>query len=289
MCGIIAMHFRHQATEVRPKAILDHCREGFTEMLVASQKRGSSATGVVLSRYDWKEKKNTIEVIRAPLPAREFVKTKEYHELIDRVDNDTYFIFGHTRAATTGSAKNNYNNHPHRAGRIIGVHNGHIYNHRSLWKHLPADLSPTSTCDSEAIFALIEQGRRSGKEPMAATKWAAEQLDGWFSFMHVDTDVPHELQFVKDYGTPLEFVWVPKHRVAFICSEERIILNGIRKRFVDYTRLQLVPAEVHTLKSYPDEDTDELFVWREPLVLNKKLIQVEDEELFERTQGRARV
>ena len=293
MCGIIAMHFRHQATQVRPKVILDHCRQGFTEMLVASQRRGSSATGVVLSRFDYVTGKNSIDVIRAPLPAKEFVKTKEYHELIDRVDNDTYFIFGHTRAVTTGGAQNNHNNHPHKAGRIIGVHNGHINNHRSIWKSLvaraPFPLTQTSDCDSEAIFALIEQGRRDGMKPMAATKWAAEQLEGWFAFMHVDADYPYDLQFVKDHTTDLEFVWIPKHRITLICSEERIILDGIRKRFVDYTRLELTPAEVHTLKSYPDEDTDELFVWREPLELGIKRIRVEDKELFERTRGRARV
>jgi len=296
MCGIIALQLRHQITKVRPKAILDHCRQGFTEMLVASQRRGSAATGVVLSRYDYVTNKNTIDVIRAPLPAREFVKTKEYQELIDRVDNDTYFIFGHTRAATTGGAKNNHNNHPHKAGRIIGVHNGHINNHKSIWNKLGAlplmpngILTPTSTCDSEAIFALIEQGRRDGLEPMKATKSAAEQLEGWFAFMHVDADYPYDLQFVKDHTTDLEFVWVPNHRITFVCSEERIILDSVRKRFVDYTRLQLIPAEVHTLKSYPDEDTDELFVWREPLQLGRRGIRAEDEELFERTRGGGRV
>src|SRR6188508_1732886 len=149
MCGIVGLSLRHQTnTPYRPDADVKDLQRAFTKMLVNAQKRGSSATGVIMSHYDRTIKKNKVSVIRAPLAASEFVKSQEYQNLIAKFSSDTHFVLGHTRAPT-GSAppSNNLNNHPHRVGNIIGVHNGHISNFRKLWKDELAGAKPSSECD----------------------------------------------------------------------------------------------------------------------------------------------
>lgn len=60
--------------------------------------------------------------------AHELVYEKPFQELLGQVDNETTILMGHTRWRTRGNEFNNRNNHPIRAGIVIGTHNGTIYN-----------------------------------------------------------------------------------------------------------------------------------------------------------------
>lgn len=63
-----------------------------------------------------------------------FNRKKDYRDILDMMDEQTLCILGNTRDMTKGDPSNNYNSHPIVAGRIIGVHNGHIYNDDNLFR-----------------------------------------------------------------------------------------------------------------------------------------------------------
>ena len=66
----------------------------------------------------------------------ELVYEKPFQELLGQVDNETTILMGHTRWRTRGNEFSNRNNHPIRAGIVIGTHNGTIYNADYLFRRL---------------------------------------------------------------------------------------------------------------------------------------------------------
>jgi predicted glutamine amidotransferase len=59
--------------------------------------------------------------------AERFVTDKALAELLTSMDNRTALLLGHARWRTCGDERVN-NNHPIRAGEVIGTHNGTIFN-----------------------------------------------------------------------------------------------------------------------------------------------------------------
>jgi len=65
---------------------------------------------------------------------------------------------GHTRWRTRGDERINRNNHPIRAGDVIGTHNGTIYNADRLFRRLR--LRRFAEVDSELLFRLADRAFR---------------------------------------------------------------------------------------------------------------------------------
>ncbi len=86
--------------------------------------------------------------------AHELVYEKPFQELLGQVDNETTILMGHTRWRTRGNEFNNRNNHPIRAGIVIGARNGTIYNVDQLFRRL--GLPCYAEMDSELIFRLAD-------------------------------------------------------------------------------------------------------------------------------------
>ena len=88
---------------------------------------------------------------------------------------------GHTRAATHGLAKDNYNNHPfmgHANGTFALAHNGVLYNHLYLRKMMNLPETAIQT-DSYLAVQLLEQ---SGCVDFNALRDMAEAVQGSFTF-----------------------------------------------------------------------------------------------------------
>ena len=71
--------------------------EAIHSLATAAEARGTDATGIAY------RSRGRMHVYKRPLPG---------HCLRFRIPHDTQVIMGHTRMATQGSAKKNYNNHP---------------------------------------------------------------------------------------------------------------------------------------------------------------------------------
>ena len=73
-------------------------------------------------------------LFKRPVSAGQFVIDKAFHEVMAGIDNRTTVLLGHTRWRTRGDEWINRNNHPVRAGDVIGTHNGTIYNADYLFR-----------------------------------------------------------------------------------------------------------------------------------------------------------
>jgi glucosamine 6-phosphate synthetase-like amidotransferase/phosphosugar isomerase protein len=75
---------------------------------------------------------------------------------------DARMLIGHCRFATHGDPGNNLHNHPHSADGGWIVHNGVIRDYDEIVD--AQDLHPVTSCDSEVLGLLIEQGQGTLRE-----------------------------------------------------------------------------------------------------------------------------
>lgn len=125
--------------------------------------------------------------------------------LVDKVAHKTpigHLGIGHTRWATHGKPSEN-NAHPHRAGRVVLVHNGIIENYlelKKLLKHGGKELK--SETDTEIVCHLIQKHLNDGLEFFEAFRKSLTELEGTYSLVVMDLETPDQLYFAKK-GSPL--------------------------------------------------------------------------------------
>ncbi len=126
---------------------------------------------------------------------RIFKRPVAAHELSLRLSEDANVILGHTRMATQGDWKFNYNNHPFfgkvRDTKFALAHNGIIYNDNKLRKDLGISESYIET-DSYVAVQIIE---KSGKLSKKSLVKMAEKINGPFVFTVLDEN--NNSYFVK--------------------------------------------------------------------------------------------
>ena len=135
-------------------------------------------------------------------------------------DNITTMI-GHTRHATHGSAKKNYNNHPFfgKAGstRFAFAHNGVLWT--SMMSH---NLSKTKIeTDSYIAVQLIEQQK---KLTFDSLRTMAETVSGSFSFSLVDDK--NTLWLVKG-DSPISLLHFPEKKIYVYASTDEILYKAL--------------------------------------------------------------
>lgn len=295
MCGIVGMSFRRDVSFRQNE--VGNLRKMFTEMLVNAQNRGSAATGVILVGYEGDEDKPKVYIARSPLCAKDFVTTKEYKQLLDRLDGRTLSLVGHTRApsGSGATAADNKNNHPFVHGPIIGIHNGRIVNDDDVWKALSPARTPKSECDSEAIFGLIDY--YVSEKKMDTESAIAEAIDktlGWMAIATINAHEPHKVYLFRDKESPLEVAFWSWLEVAIFSSQYSYIEKGLEAgNFTQkgsLKRLSLDPQQLvsldSTLKggSYAKLFTSSKRV-KEDKAAHEKVLS-EHKSSYETTQGR---
>src|SRR4029079_18776499 len=95
---------------------------------------------------------------------------------------------GHTRWATHGRPSEQ-NAHPHRAGKVVVIHNGIIENFLEL-RHALAKRGRTmaSETDTEVISHLIDDFVAQGLDFLSASRAAVKRLHGSFSIVVLSED-----------------------------------------------------------------------------------------------------
>ncbi len=173
--------------------------------------RGTDATGYAFNNG------SHITIFKRSLPARK-MKLK--------LPDEANVIMGHTRMATQGSNKRNYNNHPFM-GRIgtdqfALAHNGVISN--DLLLHKSGELPPTIIeTDSYAAVQLIEKEKHLGFDSI---RTMAETLKGSFVFTILDSQ--DNMYFVQG-NNPLCIVDFYEYGFYLYASTKDIVNNTIKK------------------------------------------------------------
>jgi len=109
---------------------------------------------------------------------------------------------GHTRWATHGRPSEQ-NAHPHRAGKVVVIHNGIIENFLELRHALAArGRTMASETDTEVISHLIDEFVAEGNGLAEATRRAIAQLDGSFAIVVLCESEPDRLVAAKN-ATPI--------------------------------------------------------------------------------------
>ena len=116
-------------------------------------------------------------------------------ELAERPIPEAHMGIGHSRWATHG-APTDANAHPHRStnGRIALVHNGIIENFAELRSEAEARGAVfTSETDTEAAAQLLGLEVASGVELAQAMRNVCKRLDGAFTLVAIDSQVPDRI------------------------------------------------------------------------------------------------
>lgn len=208
MCGQVGLIFgkkRRRASE------RDYLCQVFTEMLLRAESRGPHATGAA-----WLKTDGEYSILKRPVPASELTVSDLFQETLEGVDNRTTALLGHTRWRTRGSEANSRNNHPIRAGAILGTHNGTIYNADQLFVRL--GLPRFAEVDSEVIFRLADRFARESAVNRPGFKRALALCRGQMSAVLASRFAPWTILVLKG-NKPLSLYLHRKHRVVAYASE----------------------------------------------------------------------
>src|SRR5881397_68994 len=132
---------------------------------------------------------------------------------------------GHTRWATHGRPSEE-NAHPHRAGRVVLIHNGIIENYLELRAELVhGGRKLLSQTDSEVIAHLIDDEMKPGVSLVEATRRAVQKLHGSFSIV-VMSELERDRLVAAKTATPI---------VIGLGEKENLVASDI-PAILEYTR-----------------------------------------------------
>lgn len=176
---------------------------------IASQVRGTDATGV---SYLLDDKKLTID--KAAVSAWNFTTGIP----------EVKAVMGHVRAATQGSAHNNYNNHPFPGQMVTGAfalaHNGVIYNDSELREEEALPETSVET-DSYVAVQLLEKEKKLTLDTLGVV---GEKLEG--SFMITVLDSQGDLYFMKQ-DNPIAIAFIPSEKLYVYASTMGILQEAL--------------------------------------------------------------
>ena len=158
---------------------------------------------------------------------------------------------GHTRWATHGRPSE-ANAHPHRAGKVVVIHNGIIENYLELRQELSAKgRTFSSETDTEVISHLIDEYITSGMSFMQATRAALQRLHGAFSIVAECESEPGRILTAKN-ATPI--VIGLGEGENFVASDIPALLDYTRKVvFLDDGEMAEITRESVKLSTFQGE------------------------------------
>ena len=201
----------------------------------ACEARGTDATGIA---YNWNE---NLKIYKQPIPA---------HKMKYQIPVGVHRIMGHTRMATQGDEKQNYNNHPFYGSAsntdFALAHNGVLHNDLIL---RATEQLPDTTIETDSYIAvqLIEKKETLDTDSL---KYMAEQLEGSFTITVLDQQ--DNLYFVKG-DNPMCIYHFKSKGIYIYASTEEILLKALKKmpyRFGAYEKIDVASGEIFKIDKY---------------------------------------
>ena len=226
----------------------------------AAEERGTDAAGISYIR-DGK-----VTIYKRPKPA---------HKVHFNVPDRTTAVMGHTRMATQGDKKHNYNNHPfpgHADKEFAFAHNGVLYNDESLRRD---KLLPDTHIETDSYIAvqLIEQ---QGKLDFESLRDMAETVHGNFTFTVLDEN--NSLYIIKG-SNPMFLLHFEALGIYVYASTESIMRNALMKlgwKVFKSERVETVEGDILRIDSNGIISRDEF----EPAVYRSKFMSWYDNEPY---------
>ncbi len=191
------------------------------ELANAAEERGTDASGISYVEN------GEIKIYKKPKPA---------HKVKFDFSKDITAIMGHTRLATQGNQKYNFNNHPFygKADKSFAfAHNGVLYNDKELKKEKKLPKTHIET-DSYVAVQLIEQ---QGRLDFESLKSMAEDVQGSFTFTILDEE--NTLYFIKG-SSPMHLIYFEKIDLYVYASTESIMKKALKKSGMNQYKYQII-------------------------------------------------
>jgi len=236
MCGQVGVIY---GVKDREPQDYDYLNWLFTYLLLLSERRGPYATGV-----SWLKRDGSHSIFKRPVRASEFVKERQFAELLSAVDDSTTWLAGHTRRPTRGAVDVVSNAQPLRAGRILGTHNGTVTNADVLFARF--GLQRFAEVDSEIIFRMADDTLRDGCIDIPTLKGRLALCRGQISAVLASKLDPQRVVVVKG-NMPLEFRYHPGHR-AMVYASDPAYLNVALPPETGWKHLATKPMSVMTFR-----------------------------------------
>jgi glucosamine 6-phosphate synthetase-like amidotransferase/phosphosugar isomerase protein len=214
MCGLAGMVL---SKKERTEAELWSIRATFSKLMVATQIRGTHATGGFIVNPEG------ITYHKSDLPASQMVKTDGWKEFMSKITNETVAVVGHVRYATHGKPEVNANNHPILKGNIIGVHNGVLMNDCELCDKYPY----TEDVDSAAIFSMLNAHSAKKRLNTTIITKALPELEGDFAIICADTRRLDSIFVARDGNRPLVYIKDTLNEIIWLSSTGEILRDGL--------------------------------------------------------------
>jgi len=176
---------------------------------------------------------------------------------------------GHTRWATHGRPSEQ-NAHPHRAGKVVLIHNGIIENYLTLRATLERrGRRMVSETDTEVISHLIDEYIRQGCRLADATRRAVAELQGSYAIVVLSEDEPDRLVTAKS-ATPIVIGLGDGEN--FVASDIPALLEHTRRvLFLEDGEIAELTADrvlLTTFSGQPVERTPRVVTW-DPVTAQK--------------------
>jgi hypothetical protein len=230
MCGIIGMFaFDKGSTNKENKRRREAMLYLFTEVLQSTRTRGPDATGVsaLFSDGDYMIQKGNIK-------SPEFIANfggsdNEYDGFINNCrthDSNLKMLVGHCRKSSVGNTWDNENNHPIKAGEIVGVHNGTLKNHEIVFNKL--DCKRDGEVDSEAIMRLLQSLTNDCVDPFTTDTLVEtfRRLEGAFTVMAYNANNPYQVALIRK-ERPMELAVIKPLKIVVVVSEKVFIEDAL--------------------------------------------------------------
>lgn len=227
MCGIFGI-----ATKPSSGLDLADLQSVTNALFILSESRGREASGIAFLNH------NSIEVLKAQMPASRLIKTREYKCVFERAslcyfdepsDNGHHILalLGHSRLVTNGLCELPHNNQPIISNTVVGVHNGIIVNDLALWDRF-RNLERKCEVDTEVILALIRHFHDQSRNLIDAVQQVYGLIQGVANIATFFTDI-NALLLATNNGSMYFCENVQKNFLMF-ASEEHILTDVLRRR-----------------------------------------------------------
>jgi len=209
MCGLFG---------IMTKDMTQQKLQAFYDLSIVSMTRGVHSTGIMAFSHNNKKKDHKWVYHKAVEDALTFMSSKRVENVYQPKDRDVVALMGHCRHATVGHHTVD-NAHPHRAGNIIGMHNGTI-------PQFARGVHQAEGSDSRVLFKMME------KEGIIPALKSAQYGAYALSFVDLNTGL---VNFIRNKERPL---WYMSHKDnhTFVYASER--------RMLDFVNLNLMNEPV---------------------------------------------
>jgi len=197
----------------------------FTELLLRSEPGGPHATGIALLRSD-----GSYAIAKRAMPALSFIDQNAYWSALNRFDNRTTVLMGHTRWRTRGCESNPRNNHPLRTAHCLGTHNGTITNAEALFKRYR--LPRRTEVDSELLLRLADRAVGPAGIVPAELLHRLGACRGQLSAVLAALGAPGRVVVLKG-NKPLEFRYSRRHRAVAYATDAHVLEDAIDASYLE--------------------------------------------------------